>query len=89
MLPALPNAFDVLTLDARLLVIDWTPWVERSRWLKRLWLEPGDLLTLIYAFALADWAIQLSYRLHPTLAPTIGPGAPVIYPDCAAISTCR
>jgi hypothetical protein len=87
MLPALPNQSDVLTLDAWLPVIDWTPWVERSRRLKRLWLEPGDLLTLIHAFALAEWAIQLSYRLHPALAPTVGPGAPLIYPDAVVLLT--
>ncbi|GAB4460500.1 MAG: hypothetical protein Fur0044_52770 [Anaerolineae bacterium] len=59
---------------------DWLPdWdvSEHPEWrgtAKGLWIEPGTLLTLINGWQVAQWAINLSYRLQPSLRPRNGSG---------------
>ena len=67
------------SLSAWLPQVDWSPWANQMQRVKHLWLEPVDLLTLIQAYALAEWAIYMSYRLMPALQPGHGPGAPYVY----------
>jgi hypothetical protein len=46
---------------------------------KGLWIEPGTLVTLINGWVIAEWAIQMTYRLRPALRPTNGPGRKPTY----------
>jgi hypothetical protein len=52
-----------------------------------LWIEPGMLVTLINGWLIANWAIQLSYRLHPTLKARNGPGRKQTYTDDTVLLT--
>lgn len=70
---------------------DWLPDLdvsEHPEWrdtAKGLWIEPGMLLTLINGWQVAQWAIQLSYRLQPSLRPRHGPGRKQTYPDATVL----
>ena len=54
---------------------------------KGLWIEPGSLLALINGWQIAAWAIDLTYRLRPSLQPGIGPGRPQTYSDVTVLLT--
>ena len=52
-----------------------------------LWIEPAQLLELINAWPLAQWAVAVTYWLHPALRPSTGPGRPYTYPDAVVLLT--
>jgi hypothetical protein len=52
-----------------------------------LWIEPGQLLELINAWTLAQYALAVSYWLCPRLRPSVGPGRPYTYPDAVVLLT--
>lgn len=54
---------------------------------KGLWIEPGTLVSLINGWQIANWAIELSYRLHPSLKPTNGAGRKQAYCDATVLLT--
>lgn len=87
MLPAISTPNNEIALNSWLPDVDWTPWVNRMQQVKHLWLEPSDLLILIQAHALAEWAMAWSYRLWPALQPAPGPGAPYVYADAVVLLT--
>jgi len=87
MLPAILTRPNKVSLSAWLPQADWSPWANQMQRVKHLWLEPVDLLTLIQAYALAEWALYMSYRLMPALQPGHGPGAPYMYSDAVVLLT--
>jgi len=87
MLPAILTRPNKVSLSAWLPQADWSPWANQMQRVKHLWLEPVDLLTLIQAYALAEWALYMSYRLMPALQPSHGPGAPYVYSDAVVLLT--
>jgi hypothetical protein len=52
-----------------------------------LWIEPGRLLELINGWVIADWALRVTYRVRPALAPRTGPGRPYTYSDTVVLLT--
>ena len=54
---------------------------------KGLWIEPGALVTLINGWQIANWAIQLSYRLRPALPSRTGAGRKQTYSDATVLLT--
>jgi hypothetical protein len=77
-------------------LVPFQPWllelglVERpdlSGTVEGLWIEPGQLLELINAWTLAQYALAVSYWLCPRLRPSVGPGRPYTYPDAVVLLT--
>jgi len=54
---------------------------------KGLWIEPGRLIELVNGWQIAQWAIEMSYRLQPALKATTGPGAKRTYTDETVLLT--
>ena len=54
---------------------------------KGLWIEPEMLVTLINGWLIANWAIEMTYRLRPAFKPRYGPGRKLTYPDATVLLT--
>lgn len=67
--------------------LDVSPRPDLQGTAKGIWIEPATLVTLINGWLIAEWAIQMTYRLKPALKPRPGPGHPLTYPDPTVLLT--
>lgn len=83
----IPFIKKIMPLSNLLPVLDVSERPELRGTDKGLWIEPETLLNLINGWVVAQWAIELSYRLQPTLKASNGPGRKQTYSDATVLLT--